>query len=165
MVIMNSLGFGSFGLLVSVLLMCGCGAASHPQSTTHSSSTASSTTANGAARTDSGAGGPLSENEGLKNLKPKASEQLEIEDLVKANLADIRRCYEHALDKSPSLKGVMTVDFEIDEGGKVLNERSSGLDHKPLEECVLGKFSSMEFPSTLEVKDKLAVSYPLVFDR
>ena len=138
-------------LCVCSVLVLGCGVANHAVNSPNASS-------------DESLNGDINKSSST-TLTPKDKEQLEIEDLVKANLADIRRCYEHALDETPSLKGVMTVDFEIDESGNVHNERSSGLDHKALEQCVLGKFSSLEFPSTLAVKDKLAVSYPLVFNR
>ena len=76
----------------------------------------------------------------------------------------IRYCYQRALQQSPGLGGKVVIGFSIARDGSVSSARTktSSLKHPEVEECVVGRFLRMQFP-TPRGGGVVMVSYPFLF--
>ena len=86
-------------------------------------------------------------------------------DVVKANLDEIKACYERLLLRDPEAKGVIKVVFVIGRKGSVSRaqfEESSILDAEMVD-CVLARVRSWQFPKP-RGKQPVDVSYPFSFN-
>jgi TonB family protein len=83
---------------------------------------------------------------------------------IRLRRAALRNCYEERLSQSPRLEGVVTLEFTIDEHGRVLDATASGSGDAQLDDCVRTVLIGLRFPQAVEADD-IRVSYPLVFRR
>jgi len=84
--------------------------------------------------------------------------------IVRAHINEVRHCYNQGLARDPNLDGRVTVNFTIDERGRVSasSEHSSTLTDRGVTQCVVKAVKRWKFPkpkggSTVEVR------YPFVF--
>jgi hypothetical protein len=63
-------------------------------------------------------------------------------------LNQVRRCYEEQLKLNPGLEGLVTVNFEINGGGRLnfSNVKKSSLGNKKVEKCITTKMMGWQFP-------------------
>lgn len=84
-----------------------------------------------------------------------------IRAVVRANIADIRDCYNLGLRDDPELGGRVVVDFVIGEDGEVVGAEvgaETKIDHDAVPGCMAEAISSWSFPAP--AKGKVKVSYP-----
>jgi hypothetical protein len=87
-----------------------------------------------------------------------------IKRIVRANYPRFRACYEHGLTAHPELKGIVAVEFVIDESGAVLEAKrgaASTLKDDDVGACVVGVYRSLSFPEP--EGGKVHVTYPIDF--
>lgn len=89
----------------------------------------------------------------------------EIMAVIRANLNQIRHCYEQLLQRSPSASGKMSVMFVINTGGRVqsVNVTQSSISDSVMRGCVTGKISRWAFPKP-RGGQPVTVNYPFVFN-
>lgn len=88
----------------------------------------------------------------------------EIARVVRRHQSEIRYCYETELQKNPSLRGKVAVQFVIDPVGGVseANVAESTMNNETAERCILGKIRNWKFPEP-EGGGVVTVTYPWVF--
>ena len=81
---------------------------------------------------------------------------------VKRHMNAIQDCYQHELDRSPSLEGDLTVRFQISPDGRAHDAEiaRSTLDDATVEQCVTGVFDQMTFARP---PGPVTVTFPLRF--
>jgi len=92
----------------------------------------------------------------------ESSDQSLLEGIFKRHLSGISYCYRRELSKVPSLAGSMKVQFDIETNGDVSNAevKSSTLDNREVELCVVGRVKRMQFTKSLAAT---GVVVPFVF--
>jgi hypothetical protein len=84
-----------------------------------------------------------------------------VQRVMRAHLAALRRCYSHALKADPSLRGALSLRFEIDKTGAVtsasVDDRGANRD---LDGCIVAVLKAMKFPAGFSA----IVSYPLTLE-
>lgn len=88
----------------------------------------------------------------------------EIARVVRRHQSEIKYCYESELQKNPSLRGKVSVWWEIDPAGGVSDAKiaESTLDNPTAEQCLLTKIRKWRFPEP-EGGGIVNVTYPWVF--
>jgi hypothetical protein len=82
---------------------------------------------------------------------------------IAMRMAQIRFCYQQAVQQYPDLAGQITVSWIIDTTGKVINPsiKSSSLNNEMVEKCIISRIGTWEFPAP---KSGVArVNYPFIF--
>ncbi len=115
-----------------------------------------------------GAGGHGRANISIPPGDPAVSGGLtaqEIMAVIRANLNQIRHCYEQLLQRSPSAAGKITVNFVVSTSGGVqtVNVQDSSIDDASMRGCVTGRISRWAFPKP-RGGQPVTVSYPFVFN-
>ena len=82
---------------------------------------------------------------------------------VETHIQDIKTCFDQVLRKKPGLKGKVVLEWQISIGGRVENAKvkSSTIEIKSLQECLLTKLQSWQFPLP-PAGEPINVSYPFV---
>lgn len=90
----------------------------------------------------------------------------QIAAVINKHLGEIRYCYEKGLQKSPSLKGRVGVDFTINGRGQVSTARagSSSLKSASVEGCIVNRLKGWAFPKPIGGVN-VKVSYPFILTR
>jgi hypothetical protein len=88
---------------------------------------------------------------------------VEIQRIVRANFAALRKCYEDGLRKNPWLQGRVSTRFVIDREGLVSNvvDGGSNLPAATVVSCVLQGFRGLRFPRP--ENGIVTVTYPIQF--
>ena len=91
--------------------------------------------------------------------------QQEVQRVIRANLNQIRHCYESLLQRSPSAQGKIKVKFVVNPGGRVGSASivSSSISDSVMRGCVTGKVKRWKFPAPRGGKP-VTVNYPFVFN-
>lgn len=73
----------------------------------------------------------------------------QVDRAAASRMGRVKHCYKEALDKSPTLFGVLAVGFKVSAEGKVLDRwvAMSTLGDPRLESCALKAFDGLEFPA------------------
>jgi outer membrane biosynthesis protein TonB len=89
----------------------------------------------------------------------------EIMAVIRANLNQIRHCYEQLLQRSPSASGKMSVMFVINTSGRIqtVNVTDSSISDSVMRGCVTGKIQRWAFPKP-RGGQPVTVNYPFVFN-
>lgn len=89
----------------------------------------------------------------------------EIMAVIRANLNQIRHCYEQLLQRSPNAAGKMSVNFVINNGGRVqtVSVGDSTISDSMMRGCVTGKIQRWAFPKP-RGGQPVTVNYPFVFN-
>lgn len=89
----------------------------------------------------------------------------EILEVVRANLNQIRHCYEQLLQRSPSAAGKVAVNWTISTSGSVSSARitSSSISDSQMKGCVTGRIQRWRFPKP-RGGQAVEVSYPFTFN-
>jgi hypothetical protein len=89
----------------------------------------------------------------------------EVSAVIRANLNQIRHCYEQLLQRSPSASGKIKVRFTIDPSGRVSSTgiESSTISDSVMTGCVTGKVVRWKFPEP-RGGQAVTVTYPFVFN-
>jgi len=89
----------------------------------------------------------------------------EIRKIVASYLGGLRYLYNKALRQQPTLKGKITVQFEISPSGVVTSASliSTTVGYAPLEQAVLDNIRRWKFPAIAESNGSVKVTYPFVF--
>jgi TonB family protein len=99
---------------------------------------------------DPAANAPSANNNSAPAKKPAEGNlsREEIEGVIRANLGQIKACYERSLQTNPNLKGRIMTSFEIAANGKVSRSEiaNSTLNHQPTEQCVAQSIRRWQFP-------------------
>jgi len=84
------------------------------------------------------------------------------EKAITEQIPSLERCYQKALDETPSLKGAVLFQLMIDSKGKVttVNLVSSKLKDKKLEQCMIQKMKEWNFPKP---EGKATINVSLLF--
>jgi outer membrane biosynthesis protein TonB len=87
-----------------------------------------------------------------------------IDKVIKANMNQIRYCYQRELTKDPSLKGKIIVKFTIAADGSVSKAgiKTSSMGSAAVESCITGRFKRFKFPEP-KGGGVVIVSYPFIF--
>ena len=91
--------------------------------------------------------------------------QQEVQAVIRANLNQIRHCYEQLLQRSPSAQGKVKVRFVVKPNGRVGSAKITKSDIRDmvLRGCVTGKVKRWKFPSP-RGGQPVTVNYPFVFN-
>ena len=89
----------------------------------------------------------------------------EVLAVIKANLNQIRHCYEQLLQRSPNAAGKLSVKFIVGVSGRVDSASFDGgdLNDANMQGCVVGKIRRWKFPEP-RGGQPVTVSYPFVFN-
>lgn len=89
----------------------------------------------------------------------------EVQAVIRANLNQIRHCYEQLLQRSPNANGKIKVNFVIGSDGRVTssNIASDTVGDAVMAGCVTGKIVRWKFP-TPRGGQNVNVNYPFVFN-
>lgn len=87
-----------------------------------------------------------------------------IDEVIKRNMAQVRHCYQRALNEEPDLAGKVTVTFVITSDGAVqsANTKASTLGDRNVEECINDQFMWFTFDKP-QGGGTVTVSYPFIF--
>lgn len=86
----------------------------------------------------------------------------EVRRTVGRALGGIKRCYERALRRNPTLEGRVTVQFTVGGGGRVVNATAANNTLTPeVGTCIVGRIRALRFPSP--EGGNVTFSYPFVF--
>lgn len=87
-----------------------------------------------------------------------------IDGVIKAEMGDVRRCYETLLDRAPTAEGTVTMKFVIAADGSVASAaiKSSPFSETVFHDCLTSTFRSFRFPEP-EGDGIVIVSYPFIF--
>lgn len=123
---------------------------------------------NGGAGGAGGAGGHGRANVSVPAGDPVVSGGLtsqEIMAVIRANLNQIRHCYEQLLQRSPSASGKMGTTFVIDTAGRVssVSVSQDTVNDSMMRGCVTGKMQRWAFPKP-RGGQPVSVNYPFVFN-
>lgn len=120
-----------------------------------------------------GGGGGGSGGHGRANVTVPAGDPVvsggltaqEIMAVIRANLNQIRHCYEQLLQRSPSASGKMVTNFVIGTGGSVqsVSVGQSTISDSVMRSCVTGKIQRWTFPKP-RGGQPVTVNYPFVFN-
>ena len=85
--------------------------------------------------------------------------------MIRANLNQIRHCYEQLLQRSPSAAGKVKVAFTVGPDGRVTtaNVADSSISDSVLTGCIAGQVQRWKFPQP-RGGAPVNVSYPFVFN-
>ncbi len=88
----------------------------------------------------------------------------EIMAVIRANLNQIRHCYNQFLQRSPGRSGTVKVGFKVATSGRVQSAkvRSSSINDSKLKGCITGKIRRWKFPKPRSSKP-VDVTYPFNF--
>ena len=88
----------------------------------------------------------------------------EIMAVIRANLNQIRHCYNQFLQRSPGRSGTVKVAFKVATSGRVSSARvsSSSIPDSKLKGCITGKIKRWKFPKPRSSKP-VDVTYPFNF--
>ncbi len=91
--------------------------------------------------------------------------QNEILGVIRANLNQIRHCYETLLQREPGASGSLKVQFEIGLDGRVaaVNPTASTISDPTMKNCVLGVVQRWSFPKP-RGGSPVQVNYPFTFN-
>ncbi|MBQ47314.1 MAG: hypothetical protein CMP10_07575 [Zetaproteobacteria bacterium] len=91
--------------------------------------------------------------------------QNEVLAVIRANLNQIRHCYEQLLQRSPSSSGKIKVKFRVESNGRVGSAKisASSIRDTLMKSCVTGKIKRWKFPKPRGGKP-VNVNYPFVFN-
>ncbi len=80
-----------------------------------------------------------------------------VRELMLQRRFELQQCYQQVLDKDPTARGEIAMQFTIANNGRVIAAvaRQNTLNHKPLEACIFNKIRAWTFKD--HVKSKLAV--------
>ena len=89
----------------------------------------------------------------------------EVQAVIRANLNQIRHCYEKLLQRSPSASGKVKVRFKVSPNGRVASASiaSSTIADSRMKGCVTSKVKRWRFPNPRGGK-AVTVTYPFVFN-
>ena len=84
---------------------------------------------------------------------------------IRAELNQIRQCYEKLLQRSPNASGKVKVRFKVGTNGRVLsaNVVSSSISDGTLKGCVIGVVRRWKFPPP-RGGSAVTVNYPFTFN-
>jgi len=88
-----------------------------------------------------------------------------IREVIRRRIAQVRFCYEQALQSNPALAGRVRVEFLIAPDGRVRSARvaeGTTLDDSSLTDCLVARVGSWEFPQP-KGGGSVKVTYPFVF--
>jgi hypothetical protein len=87
-----------------------------------------------------------------------------IRRVVRANIGQIRACYEKALNQDPSLYGKIVIQWTIGPQGQVVEAgvKSTTMNSPAVESCAVARLKTWKFPVP-PTNELPVVSYPFVF--
>jgi hypothetical protein len=104
---------------------------------------------------------PTKKNE-MGLLRPRVREVLD------SHREDFSACYKKSLKAKPSLSGIMTVDFEVSDSGKIkrlmTNKSQTTIQDAYIQNCVAKVMRNLSYPSAPS-GTVLVTSYPFLFSR
>jgi TonB family protein len=85
--------------------------------------------------------------------------------VIRGNLQDIRFCYDRGLQRDPTLEGVVTIGFEIDENGRPSSVfvLGSTVADSTVDRCIARATSGWRFPSPRD-GGEVKVTYPVLLE-
>jgi outer membrane biosynthesis protein TonB len=88
----------------------------------------------------------------------------QIRQVVRANISEVRYCYNQTLEKQPELKAKVVIDFTIGADGSVTKSAVGSMDGPAeLGKCVAERIATWKFPAPTG-GGEVAVSYPFVME-
>jgi TonB family protein len=84
--------------------------------------------------------------------------------VINSHLAEVQRCYEAALLKTPGLAGKVVLEWNISTAGKVTSSKSksSTLKDPSVESCILRALNNWQFPPARG--NSVIITYPFIFN-
>ncbi len=84
--------------------------------------------------------------------------------VINSHLAEVQRCYEAALMKTPGLAGKVVLEWSISTSGKVVSSKSksSTLKDVSVESCILRALNNWQFPPAKG--NSVIITYPFIFN-
>jgi TonB family protein len=84
--------------------------------------------------------------------------------VINSHLAEVQRCYEAALMKTPGLAGKVVLEWSISTSGKVISSKSksSSLKDVSVEACILRALNNWQFPPAKG--NSVIITYPFIFN-
>jgi outer membrane biosynthesis protein TonB len=84
--------------------------------------------------------------------------------VINSHLAEVQRCYEAALMKTPGLTGKVVLEWSISTTGKVVSSKSksSSLKDVSVESCILRALNNWQFPPAKG--NSVIITYPFIFN-
>jgi TonB family protein len=84
--------------------------------------------------------------------------------VINSHLAEVQRCYEAALMKTPGLAGKVVLEWSISTSGKVISSKSksSSLKDASVESCILRALNNWQFPPAKG--NSVIITYPFIFN-
>ncbi len=84
--------------------------------------------------------------------------------VINSHLAEVQRCYEAALMRTPGLAGKVVLEWSISTSGKVISSKSksSSLKDVSVEACILRALNNWQFPPAKG--NSVIITYPFIFN-
>jgi outer membrane biosynthesis protein TonB len=84
--------------------------------------------------------------------------------VINSHLAEVQRCYEAALMRTPGLAGKVVLEWSISTSGKVVSSKSksSTLKDASVESCILRSLNNWQFPPAKG--NSVVITYPFIFN-
>ncbi len=84
--------------------------------------------------------------------------------VINSHLAEVQRCYEAALMRTPGLAGKVVLEWSISTSGKVVSSKSksSSLKDVSVESCILRALNNWQFPPAKG--NSVIITYPFIFN-
>lgn len=84
--------------------------------------------------------------------------------VINSHLAEVQRCYEAGLMKTPGLAGKVVLEWSIATSGKVVSSKSksSTLKDASVESCILRALNNWQFPPAKG--NSVIITYPFIFN-
>jgi hypothetical protein len=84
--------------------------------------------------------------------------------VINSHLAEVQRCYEAALMRTPGLAGKVVLEWSISTSGKVISSKSksSSLKDVSVEACILRSLNNWQFPPAKG--NSVVITYPFIFN-
>ena len=84
--------------------------------------------------------------------------------VINSHLAEVQRCYEAALMRTPGLAGKVVLEWSISTSGKVVSSKSksSSLKDVSVEACILRALNNWQFPPAKG--NSVVITYPFIFN-
>ncbi len=103
--------------------------------------------------------------EGNSNDFVSSIDKEAIRRIIRSNRSAIKSCYDLELTKNPTLSGKIVLQWQITEGGRMINAKvkSNDMGTNTLGPCIMNRLSVLKFPDPGPV-EIAEVAFPFVFE-
>lgn len=103
--------------------------------------------------------------EGNSNEFSSTIDKEAIRRIIRSNRSAIKSCYDLELTRNPTLSGKIVLEWQITEGGKMINAKvkSNDMNSNTLGPCIIKRLAVLKFPEP-GLNEIAEVAFPFVFE-